>query len=727
MVLARSYVGLGRLESAQRLQEELSTRMPWLSAILPVFTESGASPTNISLETQRSVIWETKRAWSLAEQVRSRLNELLSEFLVSSTLRQQLAIVSSAQKLIDHAISSYIGESANSSEGSVVANVRTNLAAEVILEAGHYIAVMEENLKADQRGEPPIRTRIDRTDGEVRAVSQGFQSAEEVRQVFSYFRSQVEKAAAEQPKVKSPRRQRSTEGRKESNSQDSTAPPKDTSAPYLGIALSTMVAAILIFTFTPTWLRNRLIKLMPEHRKAVESASILEEELLLSGPRKEKAGKRKRGNSAKTSISPLISLIEEPPSVELDLPVPEIDALNASIESFIPTSNKCSDEPAPASLDLVSEPPAADTNLSAFLTEELIEETGEWISASHSKPSRLKRSLSNTVEAHPRQQQTKRQISQSHQKESKSRIGSSSGDRARVDKVTRNTATSSKHQNAEKKQESAVSAEQPPASSGQRPHNTTIPERQRTPSPTDVREVQSPTKGPFDHINVKWMAPPIGSTTNTRIIPDEEISDCSESSYSQSSPNEVTHDHEQVTLPPQHFPVMIPVPVYYVPAPMNFNQMHDQQGPMVSIPFVPPFDYYHGMHLPPQPVPDHIALLNAVRAQIEYYFSTENLCRDVYLRGMMDAQGYVKLTEICKFNRIRSFGAPPLMILEAVASSNVVSLLESPAVCAAKGNFDLLSRLKDSDILESKIRPSANPEIWPKRNSISASKTMNDQ
>ncbi len=703
--------------------------MPWLSAVLPsaAASEPSSAPANISLETQRAVIRETKRAWSLAEQVRSRLNELLSEFLVSSTLRQQLAIISSAQKLIDLAISGYIGENSSSSEDSVVANVRTNLAAEVILEAGHYIAVMEENLKADHRGEPPIRTRIDRTDGEVRAVSQGFQSAEEVRQVFAYFRGQVEKAAAEQPKLKSPRRQRSAEHRKESAPQDSAATVKVTAVSYLGIALSAMLAAVLLFAFAPTWLRIRLAKLMPDRRKAIENMSVIEEELLQAGPKKEKGGRRKRGNSAKTSAAPLISLIDdEPPSVEFEHPMQESDVLE---EPSISCTARPSEEPAPSIPDpSSSESQPEDFNLSSFLMEEQFDETGEWISASHAKPSRLKRSLSNTAETNPRQQQTKRQITQYHLKEPKSRANGSSGERTRVDKSAKNYPTSSKHQGTEKKRESAVCAEQPPASSDQRAYDRVAPEHPRTPSPSDVREVQSPTKGPFDHINVKWMAPPLGSTTNTRIIPDEEISDCSESSYSHSSPNEVTHDLEQVTMSTQHFPVMIPVPVYYVPAPMNFNQMHDQQGHMLPVPFIPPpFDYYHGMHLPPQPVPDHIALLNAVRAQIEYYFSTENLCRDMYLRGMMDAQGYVKLAEICKFNRIRSFGAPPLMILEAVASSNVVSLLESPAVCVAKGNYDLLSRLQESEILESKIRPSVNPEIWPKRNSISASRNSKDQ
>jgi hypothetical protein len=37
----------------------------------------------------------------------------------------------------------------------------------------------------------------------------------------------------------------------------------------------------------------------------------------------------------------------------------------------------------------------------------------------------------------------------------------------------------------------------------------------------------------------------------------------------------------------------------------------------------------------------------------EYYFSVENLCKDLYLRSKMDEEGYVLISEIASFNRIR--------------------------------------------------------------------------
>ena len=43
----------------------------------------------------------------------------------------------------------------------------------------------------------------------------------------------------------------------------------------------------------------------------------------------------------------------------------------------------------------------------------------------------------------------------------------------------------------------------------------------------------------------------------------------------------------------------------------------------------------------------------ALRNQIEYYFSQENVSHDTYLRSLMDHDGYVSIAEIAKFNRVR--------------------------------------------------------------------------
>ncbi|KAF2798338.1 hypothetical protein K505DRAFT_357613 [Melanomma pulvis-pyrius CBS 109.77] len=50
---------------------------------------------------------------------------------------------------------------------------------------------------------------------------------------------------------------------------------------------------------------------------------------------------------------------------------------------------------------------------------------------------------------------------------------------------------------------------------------------------------------------------------------------------------------------------------------------------------------------------DQFTLVNMVTTQLEYYFSVENLCKDIYLRKHMDSKGFVYLGFIAEFNRIK--------------------------------------------------------------------------
>ncbi|CAM1507297.1 Fc.00g069380.m01.CDS01 [Cosmosporella sp. VM-42] len=63
-------------------------------------------------------------------------------------------------------------------------------------------------------------------------------------------------------------------------------------------------------------------------------------------------------------------------------------------------------------------------------------------------------------------------------------------------------------------------------------------------------------------------------------------------------------------------------------------------APMTAIPFQQP-PYWDNM------------LMTLLKGQIEYYFSIENLCKDMYLRGRMDSQGFVPLHFISAFKRMR--------------------------------------------------------------------------
>ncbi|KAF8979349.1 La ribonucleoprotein domain member 1B [Entomortierella lignicola] len=60
--------------------------------------------------------------------------------------------------------------------------------------------------------------------------------------------------------------------------------------------------------------------------------------------------------------------------------------------------------------------------------------------------------------------------------------------------------------------------------------------------------------------------------------------------------------------------------------------------------------------------------------QMEYYFSIENLCKDVYMRKQMDSEGYVPLSFVANFNRVKSLTTDLSLIKEALKSSKEIEL-----------------------------------------------------
>lgn len=87
------------------------------------------------------------------------------------------------------------------------------------------------------------------------------------------------------------------------------------------------------------------------------------------------------------------------------------------------------------------------------------------------------------------------------------------------------------------------------------------------------------------------------------------------------------------------------------------------------------FDQYSGAAKPPRrakgkPLADEHK--DAVKAQIEFYFSTDNLCKDVFLRQHMDEEGWTPLDLISSFKRVRWYKATVAECAELMADSNVV-------------------------------------------------------
>ncbi|KQK23575.1 la-related protein 1B isoform X1 [Brachypodium distachyon] len=95
--------------------------------------------------------------------------------------------------------------------------------------------------------------------------------------------------------------------------------------------------------------------------------------------------------------------------------------------------------------------------------------------------------------------------------------------------------------------------------------------------------------------------------------------------------------------PPMSFPAEMAPHVYYFAVPPSDG--------LQALPFVPP---------PPTPPPAMLIspfehLQRQLLVQIEYYFSDENLCKDIYLRQHMDDQGWVPISLIACFNQVKNF------------------------------------------------------------------------
>lgn len=80
------------------------------------------------------------------------------------------------------------------------------------------------------------------------------------------------------------------------------------------------------------------------------------------------------------------------------------------------------------------------------------------------------------------------------------------------------------------------------------------------------------------------------------------------------------------------------------PFPTDINTMYGYQpvhpGPMTAVPY--------------QQYMEPFSLMSMISMQLEYYFSVDNLCKDLFLRRHMDSQGYVPLAFIAGFKRIKT-------------------------------------------------------------------------
>ena len=92
----------------------------------------------------------------------------------------------------------------------------------------------------------------------------------------------------------------------------------------------------------------------------------------------------------------------------------------------------------------------------------------------------------------------------------------------------------------------------------------------------------------------------------------------------------------------------------------------------------------------PYATPEENDITAALRWQMEFYFSAQNLCRDMYLRGQMDPLGFVSLATCAQFNKMQQLlvaAGPrgPEFLFAALQTSNTLHVAVPWAMRASPG------------------------------------------
>jgi la-related protein 1 len=73
---------------------------------------------------------------------------------------------------------------------------------------------------------------------------------------------------------------------------------------------------------------------------------------------------------------------------------------------------------------------------------------------------------------------------------------------------------------------------------------------------------------------------------------------------------------------------------------------------------------------------EHYSVLAMLTMQLEYYFSIDNLCKDVFLRKHMDSQGFVFLHFIANFKRVQALTTDPELLRHACHESRIIDIIQ---------------------------------------------------
>lgn len=155
------------------------------------------------------------------------------------------------------------------------------------------------------------------------------------------------------------------------------------------------------------------------------------------------------------------------------------------------------------------------------------------------------------------------------------------------------------------------------------------------------------------------------------------------------------HPYPPMMYPPPPLPMMSPM---YYPPPHPY-------GPTPFFPMYPTGPYPPTVHMAGF---SRQQIVDAAQKQIEYYFSSENLKNDQFLRSKMDDDGWIPLFTIMSFNRVRNLTLDAGIIIEAICSSETIEVSEEFKFLRAKEYREWVLPGQDQN-----LEHLANPELKP--------------
>ncbi|CAO2162078.1 unnamed protein product [Urochloa humidicola] len=153
--------------------------------------------------------------------------------------------------------------------------------------------------------------------------------------------------------------------------------------------------------------------------------------------------------------------------------------------------------------------------------------------------------------------------------------------------------------------------------------------------------------------------------------------------FNQAWPNpQMFGTRENASLPqsvgPRAFARPMVPPLGYINGPPYPGPMHPMYYYMPAVPMEPmrgPPRYIQNQPAPsPVLSPEDAELRSNILTQVEYYFSDKNLEDDDFLKSLMDENGWVPVSKVADFKRLKKMTTDINLILDALANSSLLEV-----------------------------------------------------